>query len=699
MALQIIREEDPKATDIFKLWQEVRGASWKIRELTDEKNLSINSDKVLKQIGFTRTKREQLLQACRAYFSELVEQGPAIRFIINETIKLQWPDPLIEVQVRHSKVILIEIKNQSDSTVHLIMRTHPNDELLFWNKKFVLAPNSSRFSFLVCSPLSEHQFSNQLQITDNLDRSETATVHVQGIPMTDPPYTLIPGERNSKVSLPDTNFLPATMIESFDESIKFHLTDKKNGKPLAARIEVRDDEGNAYWHPLKGPSFAIEKTVEMWKSTLWQYQPGPYFYAQNQIELGVSPKRKRVYIYHGFEYKHMSLEVPADGLIEAAMERWIDMPELGWYSGQTHIHTTDVGIPVQFSQYWPMVSQGEDLHVSAILTLKGGWETHAIYSNEYPMGKREAFSTDEHIITYGEEFRNNPYGHLAFLGLDYMVQPIGSGSLSELGGPDYPSNSLILDEALEQGGTTIAAHFGFIRPEPIKAKWPFTGFEMPVAVALGKIHLAEIYGNQGYLDIWYDILNCGFQVAATAGPDWSIKDSPRVYVYLGDQPFTLDNWRNSLQKGHSFVTRGPMLFFEVNGQKPGNQFNVKKDSIQLKIKAEALIPDGKIPVEIVYNGEVAAKGTDLNTDLILKDSGWLAARCEGAHSNPVYINFKNRQHGYAGPAEKFIQIINRLKEWVNEKGLFYEPDQKTEVQAILNQGIEIFEDIKDRAKQ
>ena len=239
------------------------------------------------------------------------------------------------------------------------------------------------------------------------------------------------------------------------------------------------------------------------------------------------------------------------------------MPQKGWYAGHTHIHTTDVGIPVQFSKYWPLVSQAEDLHVSAILSLKGEWVSHAIYANEYPMGVKKAFSTEDYITVYGEEYRSNPYGHLAFIGLEQLIQPISSGALGELGGPDYPSNATVLDEALAQGANTIAAHFGNFTKQvtDIKSPWPSTGFEMPVDIALGKVQLAEIYGNGGQLDVWYDILNCGFRIPATAGPDWVIKDSPRVYVFLGDQPFNFDNWRDGLQKGTKLYYQGTHVVF------------------------------------------------------------------------------------------------------------------------------------------
>jgi hypothetical protein len=377
------------------------------------------------------------------------------------------------------------------------------------------------------------------------------------------------------------------------------------------------------------------------------------------------------------------------------------MPELGWYSGQTHIHTTDIGIPVQFSNYWPLISQAEDLHVSSILTLKGEWETHAIYADEYPMGKRKAFSTSEHIITYGEEFRNNPYGHLAFIGLKSLIQPISTGALGELGGPDYPPNASILEDAVAQGATTIAAHFGNFTEgiDQIKTGWPSTGFEMPVDVALGNIHMAEIAGNGGQMKVWYDILNCGFKIPATAGPDWAIKDTPRVYVNLGNEEFTQDNWRRNLQSGKSFITTGPMIFFKVNGEQPGSTLNVEKGPVSIEIDARALTPDGKIPVEIVYNGEVILSGTEVPGKITLEDSGWIAARCEGGHTNPVYIHFKDRPAGYAEPAEKFIRTIDRLSEWVNTKALFYDENQKREVLEVIGKGRAVYENIIQRAEE
>jgi hypothetical protein len=701
MAIQLMRIKDTTAASIFKTWHELRTESWEIRNLTDEQNLLINAEAVMKQISKTRAKQKQLLNECRVYFSKLVKQGPAIRFIVDKSITANWAAPLFEVQEGHFKVVLVEVKNNRNSKVKLSMKSDYSDEILFWNKQFSLKANASRYTFVVLSPLSVGKVTSSLHISDEIGDKANVLLSVNGIPMTEKPYVLMPDSIPTHVVVPGYSSQPIDKEIDFSESINFSVTDKNSGKPIAARVEVSDKVGNHYWTPIKGPSYAVSRNMEWgWRTALWEYQPGPYFYLRGKAELGVNPVGKLARIYHGFEYKPAKVEVPEQGDVNIALERWINMPDLGWYSGQTHIHTTDIGIPVQFSKFWPLISQAEDLHVSSILTLKGEWETHAIYADEYPMGKRNAFSTADYIITYGEEFRNNPYGHLAFIGLKSLIQPISTGALGELGGPDYPPNAYILQDAVAQGATTIAAHFGNFTEgvDQIRTGWPSTGFEMPVDIALGNIHMAEIAGNGGQRNVWYDILNCGFKIPATAGPDWAIKDTPRVYVNLENEEFTLDNWRRNLQSGKSFITTGPMLFFKVNSEHPGSTLNAGIGPVQFQIDARALTPEGQIPVEIVYNGEVVLSGPEVSGKITLEDSGWIAARCEGAHTNPVYINFKDRPTGYAEPAEKFIEVIDRLSEWVKTKALFYDENQKKEVLEVIAEGRDVYKKIIKRAE-
>ena len=679
LALQVLRHDNSKADKLFQLWQHVSEESWKIRELTDKQDLPIDAPAVGRQIQKTRKLRRELLQQCLQFFSAQRDSMPTVRFRIRETIGVQWSDPLIETPVGSRAVVLIEIANDRQTHAHLDLFSEPSDQILFWKKSMKLNPQSSRYTFAYAAPTREGAAETTIYMRDELDRSAQVRIRAEGAPLPEEPKaSLVPGR-----------------------SIDFRIIDAETKKPLPVRVEVRDKNGTAFWTPLYGPAYAVTREETDFKTLLWPYQPGPYFYIDGGAVLGVDPTGKTVHVYHGFEYLPAVASVPDNGRVQITLRRWIDMGTKGWYSGHTHVHTTDSGMPVQFSRFWPMIARAEDIAVSNILTLKGEeWEEHAIYADEYPMGLVLSATQVKYIIAYGEEYRNNPYGHLCLLGIDELIQPISSGSLGELGGPDYPPNAFILDAALAQNAATVGAHFGFsvLDNEKIIAEWPATGFEMPVDVALGKMQIAEIYGAGGQLDVWYKLLNCGFELPATGGPDWDMKDTPRTYVYLGITPLTFDHWKNGLKQGKNFVTEGPMIFMTVDGQRPGTRLHYSERPKEVMIQASAVVPKQSLPVEIIVNGQVVAEGTDLREPITLDDSGWIAARCDGAHTSPVYVTLEGRPRGSAKEAWEFIGVIDRLIKWVNTKGLFDTPNQKETVLNVIRQGRIVYESIAERAR-
>jgi hypothetical protein len=282
-----------------------------------------------------------------------------------------------------------------------------------------------------------------------------------------------------------------------------------------------------------------------------------------------------------------------------------------------------------------------------------------------------------------------------------LIEPISSGAVGELAGPDYPPNAFALDAAMAMGATTVGAHFGnyILGERPVATRWPSSGFEMPVDVALDKIQIAEVYGSGGSSEVWYKLLNCGFDLAATGGPDWQIKDTPRAYVSLGRKPFTIENWTEALRKGESFITRGPMLFFQVDGAEPGARLHYAGIPQTVHVTAQALNPNGTQPVEIVVNGRVVASGSNISQEITLQDSAWVAARTNGAHTNPVYVTLQGHPRGSPADARDFIAVTDRLLEWVEHKGLFDSPEQKKAVITVLREGREVFSRIAQRGSR
>ncbi len=49
-------------------------------------------------------------------------------------------------------------------------------------------------------------------------------------------------------------------------------------------------------------------------------------------------------------------------------------------------------------------------------------------------------------------------------------------------------------------------------------------------------------------------------------------------------------------------------------------------------------------------------------------------------------------------AKKFIQIIDRLTDWVKKKGLFDNENQKKEVLTVIEEGRAVYENIVERAR-
>jgi hypothetical protein len=674
MAVQWLAPDDAEARRLFELWQGLREESWGIRRLTDEEDLEISDPRVVRQIETVRGRRRELLEECRRFFSARHDVMPTAIVRVSDSIVVEWPDPLVETPVGKRRLVLIELRNDSDEPAHLEVRGEPGRQIFTWRKSLHLDPGAARHVFAHVAPAQEGALSGSIRFLQ--PRGEAAELRIRAV-----------GTRR-----------PESAPETPEPAIHVRVRDAATGQPLTARIEIRDEGDWGYWGPLEGTAYAVPHAQSDWQTPLWPLQMGPHFYADGEAILGMDPEGKTIRAYHGFEYLVEERPVPADGQVELELRRWIDMPARGWYSGHTHIHTTDVGMPVPFTEAWPIVARGEDIGVSNILTLKGEWTSHAIYADEYPMGVVPWASDEHHVIAYGEEYRNNPYGHLCLLGLDELLQPISSGALGELGGPDYPPNLFVLDAALAQGAATVGAHFGgsILENEPIATPWPSTGFEMPADVALGKLQIAEVYGNAGQRDVWYQLLNCGFELAATAGPDWVMKDTPRTYVYLGEEPLSFDAWTEGLRLGRSFITQGPMLFFEVEGQRPGTRLHFPERPRALHVRASALAPGGALPVEIVVNGDVVASGTELSTTIELERSAWITARTEHAHSNPVYVTLAGRPRGRAEDARVFIGVLDRLDDWVRRKGLFDTPDQRETVLNVIREGRAVYETIVKR---
>jgi hypothetical protein len=473
------------------------------------------------------------------------------------------------------------------------------------------------------------------------------------------------------------------------------VVDSRTKKKVACRVQVRG-EGGRYYHPVNCQELTVSRS---WGETFCNRYIGErFFYCDGSFEVAVPAEKLKVKILCGFEYEVLeeTVEPKAKATLSRTfgLERWINMPALGWYSGQTHVH---------FRQFpatagWHLLPEAEGLNVVHVLTYK---HFGVVHSDDYPVGKIGQFSRKDYLVYMGEEYRHEPYGHLCLVNLKQMVEPISTGKLGGSGCPDYPPNAHACDEAHAQGGLTIYAHFGGSLTFP-------GGTEMPVDAALGKLDCAEIMGAGGHYQPWYHILNCGIRMAAAAGPDWWIEDCPRSYVYVGKR-LSYEKWIAGLRQGRNFVTNGPILFFTADKRLPGAviRLGAKGGAIQVAARAQhgAAPTAGALKkLEIVKNGEVVeeveskegCRELSLARTVRFSESGWLAARCSGegsAHSSPVYVMVGEKPSRWAKDAALCLEVVNKIIAWVKDHGKFEAARHRREVVRLFERGRAFFEGI------
>ncbi|MCC6155182.1 MAG: CehA/McbA family metallohydrolase, partial [Candidatus Hydrogenedentes bacterium] len=181
--------------------------------------------------------------------------------------------------------------------------------------------------------------------------------------------------------------------------------------------------------------------------------------------------------------------------------------------------------------------------------------------------------------------------------------------------------------------------------------------DMSMNLANGKVDFVELlqFANLG-TDLYYDFLNTGFKVTASAGSDvpWGGSvGEVRVYAYLGKKKFTAQNWFDAVERGNTFVTNGIMLDLRVDKAVPGDTITVNEDK-PLRVRAKAIgDPRRGTPtkLDIIVHGDAYkhVESSDANQNELALDfsipSGhgfWIAARADGsdgsrAHTTPIYV--------------------------------------------------------------
>jgi hypothetical protein len=435
-----------------------------------------------------------------------------------------------------------------------------------------------------------------------------------------------------------------------------------------------------------------------------------YFHTTGEAEVEVPAGRTTIEALRGVEYRPSSVtvDVAAGGTQTATLtlERLIDMPARGWYSGDTHLHDLHQGFGLTHAAFFLQLT-AEDLHVTNALIhmdgtrLMGRWEDLT--------GAPHPLSTPTHILQYAQEFRGG-LGHIGMVGIREYILPFVGGQ----GGTAYGQPSLdnsYVERARAQGGLA-----GFMHPYITPADEPraaaSTLIALDVALGLGDFYdVGALWSDElASADFYYRLLNAGFRMPATGGTDnfsdvW--RDPPpgsdRTFARI-EGPLTVQSWLDAVKRGRTFVSAGPILLLEVDGHEPGAEIDLAASAPSgLRVTAEALSIARIDSMQIIVNGEVAqtiaAREDSLRIsfdgEIDMPEGGWIAARVLGpasdyfgddyafAHTSPVYV-VRGGRH-YVDPEDVAFLSATVDEIWARvEDGRWRSDQEKAEFRASVD---------------
>jgi len=452
------------------------------------------------------------------------------------------------------------------------------------------------------------------------------------------------------------------------------LADAHTGDPLVARISVKQ-QGGKFHFPL---------------DALYRITSGiGHFYARHKAELTVPAGRFTLQAWRGPEYfvHTQELEIAAGETREAvlALDRWINLPETGWFSGENHIHA-NYGYGAWHNDPTTIREQceGEDLHVANVVIANS--DGNGVFDREYFLGQPEPLSLPRTIIYWNEEFRSTIWGHLTLGNLSHLVEPIFTGFKDTTNPWDVPTNADIAERTRAQQGTISYTHPASNPDSPYDGAYSAKG--LPVDAALGRIDTLDVMGS-GYgasQRLWYRLLNCGFRIPAAAGTDVflnRITSYPpgwgRCYVKLPNG-LSYAEWTRGQKAGRSFITSGPMLEWSAEDRAAGDTLRLDTPrKVRVRARASSQFPMKSL--ELIFNGGVVWTNTTatgerelvLDQEVNLNRAGWLSVRCTSAntalpggstlaaHGNPIYVEMPGHPFESRADAEYFLAWIDRLE--------------------------------------
>jgi len=377
-----------------------------------------------------------------------------------------------------------------------------------------------------------------------------------------------------------------------------------DGRKTTCALLIQDSRGRVYPNPARrlAPDFFFHPQIYRADGETVVLPAGKYT---------VTATRGPEYLESKFEFIVPEKEAAETMRIE--LRRWIHMADLGWYSGDHHVHAAGCAHyenPTQGVSPEDMMRHilGEDLNVGCVLSWGPCW----YHQKQFFDGKVSKLSRSNYLMRYDVEVSGFPSSHAGHLCLLNLVEDDYPNTKKI---EDWPSWTIpILKWGQQQGGIVGYSHSGWglalpdYMPDGSRGPLPNTwggskpgqrggraadrlpDYAMPPFDGIGANEYIVAAPNDACdfistvdtpavweLNIWYHVLNTGLKTRISGETDFPCIYGERVglgrvYVQLDTkQSVTYDQWVQGLLDGRSYVGDGAshIRSFSVNERQLG----------------------------------------------------------------------------------------------------------------------------------
>ncbi|HYT95474.1 MAG TPA: CehA/McbA family metallohydrolase [Gemmataceae bacterium] len=469
------------------------------------------------------------------------------------------------------------------------------------------------------------------------------------------------------------------------QTVHVRVNDAATGQPTPVRIRFTDAAGTYY-----APFGRLPRLGLFWGHRYagnLLLDGKEFAYIDGTCEINLPPGQITVEVHKGPEYTPLRQEIslsPGKLALRLTMERWTNLRDEGWYSG-------DVG-PHHLEPFGALLeAAGEDLAVVNLLAQErevhddehGGGVFVAPAANLAAFsGQRPALERPGHLVAVNTLNWHPVLGNLVLLSCHRVVYPLRFGASPGL--PEYRDNWTMADwcdQCHRKAGLVAWTAMQSWRFGESRCGEPLAD------LILGKVD--AVRPSLARVGDWYALLNCGFRLPLLGGSVREFVTTPlgavRTYVRLqAGQEFGYKAWIEAVRAGRTFLTEGPLLRLTANDQEPGS-VHTFPGLASLKVRAEArsLIPFDRL--ELLVGGMVVASTTptgtpttaSLDEEVTFGESGWLAARCwrddpklprATAQTSPVYVTIAGEPiRRDLGTVNALLGHLDRMVRWVAEE--------------------------------